>query len=191
MFDGSTWESSQYISTVATFPASNACEQYFACLSFSFSENEKIHSAEEHTYFINWVLGLYGKSINKVVAIIADNCENQWVSCPTVEYWVCWVHLTQTQLSRKRFDLEAPCTGENEKYKIARTKNFKIPFLIKSAWKAVLASVKCFQTTWSFIQNTLKEICFYSRISSPSQNCWHWWPLLSHQEDKNYNEPIL
>lgn len=74
MFDGQTQASTYYIPIIATFLTNDAfpCGYSISFLSCPL-ENETTHSSEQHTSLLNWVLGLYVKSINNAVAIIRDN----------------------------------------------------------------------------------------------------------------------
>ncbi len=74
VFDGWTSNSTHYIALHATFPSEFALGYSKILLGFSPLEDEKRLDAESHMSYIKFVLGLFDKSIDDVVALIVDNC---------------------------------------------------------------------------------------------------------------------
>ena len=73
-FDEWVGGDTHYVSVLATFPskAENGYDRVF--LACSPMENEGSLDAYEHKYFLTYVLSVFGKSMESVVAVVVDNC---------------------------------------------------------------------------------------------------------------------
>lgn len=74
-FDGWSHQGTYFIALFATFSCAKSSNGYKAqLLGFSPLLDETSHSANEHISLISFILNLFGKNWNNVIAIIADNC---------------------------------------------------------------------------------------------------------------------
>lgn len=73
-FDGWAGGDTHYVSVFAVFPADNVNGYDRFLLACSPMENEDSLNANEHYEFLEWVLALFEKSMDNVVAVIGDNC---------------------------------------------------------------------------------------------------------------------
>ena len=74
VFDGWAGGDTHFVSVFATFPANNKQGYDRVFLACSPMENEECLDANEHYNFLVYVLGVFGKSIDAVVAVVGDNC---------------------------------------------------------------------------------------------------------------------
>ena len=74
VFDGWSSGSTQYIAVFASFKSSNDLGHSVRLLGFSPVEDETDLGSEEHVKYLDYVLGLFGKTWENVVCIIGDNC---------------------------------------------------------------------------------------------------------------------
>lgn len=89
MFNGCTEASYHCVVTFATSPADNSLGYESYLLSFSFLENEKFHTTESHYDSLKYILSLFDKKFNNIVAIIADNCTtNKRLCCLANMYFI-------------------------------------------------------------------------------------------------------
>lgn len=73
-FDGWTSNDSNFVAFFATFYADNSNGYNRMLLGFSTFEGETSQSAQQHYNYEKYLLGLYGRSFNKVACLIDDNC---------------------------------------------------------------------------------------------------------------------
>lgn len=73
IFDGWTGGDTHYVSVFASFPAVNACGYESVLLALAPMGEEDSHTADEHYSFLKFVLSVYGKTIENVVALVGDN----------------------------------------------------------------------------------------------------------------------
>jgi hypothetical protein len=75
VFDGWTLSNTHFLAVFSTFPDSKSITGYKkVLLSFSPLTNEQSLNADSHIAFFEFILDLYGKWWNNVVALIGDNC---------------------------------------------------------------------------------------------------------------------
>lgn len=75
VIDGWTSHSTHFVGMFATFPSENTNGYEKFLLAFSPMGTEMEFTAIEHYNFIEYVLSVYKKTLENVVAIIADNCD--------------------------------------------------------------------------------------------------------------------
>lgn len=74
MLDGWSTTNTHYIGIMAIFRSENTNGYSSVLLGLSPLENEETQCANEHYDLLNYVLGIYGKGVANVVALIGDNC---------------------------------------------------------------------------------------------------------------------
>lgn len=74
VFDNKSTPDAHYASISATFPTKNGGRFEAVCVALYPLENESRKDADEHIIFIALVLSVYSKSMNDVVAVIANKC---------------------------------------------------------------------------------------------------------------------
>lgn len=74
VFDGWSSIDSHYMGMFATFPSDNKDGFKKLLLAFSPFEDETSQNSDQHIQFCNFVLTLYNKTLDNVVALIGDNC---------------------------------------------------------------------------------------------------------------------
>ncbi|RHY57120.1 hypothetical protein DYB38_014335, partial [Aphanomyces astaci] len=72
--DGWSHGSTHYLAIFATFPSSDPIGYTRTLLAFAPINDEESLSADAHYEFTLFVLELYGKSWDNVIALIGDNC---------------------------------------------------------------------------------------------------------------------
>ena len=73
VIDGWTKNSTHFVAIFVSFHADTKVGFEQVMLAFSPMNSETSFRASDHFGFIEWVLGLYGKSLDNVVAVIGDN----------------------------------------------------------------------------------------------------------------------
>lgn len=73
-FDGWGSGDTHYNAVFATFPSQNDFGYDIFLLACSPMENEESLNADEHFEFLSFVLSVFGKSMDNVVAVTGDNC---------------------------------------------------------------------------------------------------------------------
>lgn len=74
IFDGWSNGDTHYLGVFATYPSENSVGYERVLLTFSPLQDESSLKAEEHLEFMDYILGLYEKSWDNVVALVGDNC---------------------------------------------------------------------------------------------------------------------
>lgn len=74
VFDGWSGGETHYVSVFASIPADTPIGYRNVLLAMSPLENEDTQSTDEHYNFIEFVLSVFGKCWNNVVALCGDNC---------------------------------------------------------------------------------------------------------------------
>ncbi len=93
-FDGWTTGSDHYVCVSATHPPESEIRYNTRLLAFSTFEDSTSQSTKSHVEFLQFVLGVYGKSLDNVIALIADNCSTKRSisECCSKPIWGCSSH---------------------------------------------------------------------------------------------------
>lgn len=155
VFDGWSHGGTYYVAIFATYPSEENTGYSSTLLSFSPLGDEKTHSAQEHFNLIEYVTGLFNKSITNIVAVIADNCAtnralSRMVSCGFVG---CSSH---------RYNLAVKDVIHLHTKMIEQIKQImsKLCFPLRRAKlreMTDLSPVKCNETRWSSMHVMLKR----------------------------------
>eukprot|EP00171_Calliarthron_tuberculosum_P021824 IDg21824t1 len=157
IFDGWTSSDTHFVAIFASFPVKSTNGYRTVLLSFSPFEDEVSQNAKNHYLFACFVLDLYGKSFNNVVALIGDNCEtNKLFATLAGTYFVgCASH---------RFNLAVHDLASDSQHIINKVQSLmrKLKHPIPAAklrkfthLRAKLSNV----TRWSSTVNMLKRYC--------------------------------
>lgn len=74
VFVRQTTPEAYYVAAIANFPANDKKRFDSVCLAFSLLDDETTHDVHEYDQFLSFVIGLFGKSNEGIVAFAGDNC---------------------------------------------------------------------------------------------------------------------
>lgn len=74
VFDGWAGGDTDYISVYGTFPSNSSCRYENILLACSPMEHEDTVNATEHYEILQFVLGIFNKTMDHVVTVIGDSC---------------------------------------------------------------------------------------------------------------------